>query len=191
MSQLPIPEWAATVDDAQFTDPAKVKARAAKFERTIRRRNVIEYAAGALCIAGFAYGGVFAALEAEYLMAFALAFCIGCILLVLWQLNARGSYLLAPPEETCLQHLRGQYVRQYHALRSVPVWYLGPIALGLSAVYAAMILRFAQMGGLAKALEGTWQPIAGTALLFGFIWWLNWFAAEKLKKQIDQIDALR
>ncbi len=190
MSHFPIPEWAAHVGDAEFTDPTLVQTRAAKFEKTIKRRNVIEYAAGALCLVGFGVAAAGAFQAAEYLIAGAFAFSSACVLVVLWQLNARGSYRPSPPEESCLAHLRGQYERQYDALRTVPMWYLGPIALGVFSVYAAMIIKFTQVGGLAKALEGTWQPLLGTVAFFGFVWWLNWFAAGKLKAQIDQIDTL-
>lgn len=190
MSNFPIPEWATSVEDAQFTDPAQVQTRAAKFERTIKRRNFIEYAAGAFCIisfGGLAYGSL---QMTEYLIAGAYALCIACVVFVLWQLRARGSHRPLRPEESCLDHLRDQYLRQYNALRTVPQWYLGPLTLGVITVYTTMIIKFSQMGGLAKALEGIWQPLLGTAAFFGFVWWLNWFAAQKLKRQIDQIDTL-
>ena len=190
MSRFPIPEWAADIDDAQFTDPAKVKTRAVKFERTIKRRNFIEYAAGALSFVLFGGLAIASAYKGEFFFAAPAALCVICVGVVLWQLNKRGSYQPSPPEETCLTHLRGQYERQYEALRTVPLWYLGPLALGIFSFYAAMIVQFTQLGGFAKALEGTWQPILGTAAFFGFVWWLNWFSAGKLKKQIDQIDAL-
>lgn len=191
MSHFPIPEWAADIDDAQFTDPALVKTRAAKFERTIKRRNILEYAAGALCFVLFGAMAVASAYKGEFVFAAAAALCLLCVGVVMWQLNARGSYQPSPPEENCLTHLRGQYERQYRALRSVPLWYLGPLAFAIFVFYAAMIVQFTQIGGLAKALEGTWQPMLSTAAFFGFVWWLNWFAAGKLKKQIDQIDALK
>ncbi|MEM1195524.1 MAG: hypothetical protein AAGH57_05425 [Pseudomonadota bacterium] len=190
MSYFPIPDWAAELDTAAFTDPAQLETRAAKFERTIKRRNRIEYAAGALCVLGFGAASFFAFRETQHLIAGAFAFCTACVLVVLWQLSVRGSYRASQPEESCLSHLRGQYERQYRALRDVPQWYLGPIALGVIAVYAAMITKFAEMGGLAKALGGTWQPMLSTLTFFAFVWWLNWFAAKKLKRQIERIDAL-
>ena len=190
MSQFPIPDWASDSDEAHFSDPATIKSRAAKFERTIKRRNLIESAAGALCFAGFGALTWKAAQEGEFVIANAYAFCIACVAVVLWQLAARGSYEPQRPEESCLAHLREQYQRQYEALRGVPQWYLGPIALGITAVYTAMMIKFTEVGGLAKALEGTWVPIAGTAAFFAFVWWLNWTAARGLKKRIEQIDAL-
>lgn len=190
MSHLPIPEWGAQVADAEFTDPAKLQARAAKFEGTIKRRNFLEYAASVLCVIAFGSSSFGALSVGEYGIGAAFAFCVVCVMAVLWQLNARGSYRPIPPEESCLAHLRGQYQRQYEALRSVPVWYLGPIALGLASVYTAMLVKFTQVGGLAKAFEGTWLPMLGTAAFLGFVWWLNWHAAGDLKKQIDRIDAL-
>lgn len=191
MSQFPIPDWAANVADAQFTDPALVKGRAVKFERTIKRRNWIEYAAGALAAALFGALGIASYLKGEYLIAGANALCVACVLVVLWQLHARGSYRPSLPEESCLNHLRSQYNRQYHALRSVPIWYLGPLAVGIYGFYAVLMFKFAQIGGWAKAFEGTWHLLAITTAFFAFVWWLNWFAAGKLKQKVDQIDALR
>lgn len=191
MSHFPIPEWAAQVDNAQFTDPALVQSRAARFERTIKRRNIIEYAAGALAAALFGAFAVGAAAMGEYLFAAAGALCIACVAVVLWQLNARGSYRPSPPEASCLEHLRAQYQRQYEALRSVPRWYLGPLAFALLGFYAAFAYRFAQVGGWEKAFEGLWQPVALTAAFFVFVGALNLFAARGLKRQIDQIDALK
>lgn len=190
MSQFPIPGWAADVADAQFTDPVLLNERATKFERTVKRRNLVEYAAGALCLIAFGAMSIGGVVEGQLVFAAASALCFVCVLVVLWQLQKRGSYEPLRPEDNCLSHLRDQYDRQYKALRSVPLWYLGPLAVGVFGFHTAMIAQFAMIGGLSKALEGTWQTIATTAAFFGFVWWLNWFAARKLKKQIDQIDAL-
>ncbi|MEL6738479.1 MAG: hypothetical protein AAFO28_06095, partial [Pseudomonadota bacterium] len=159
MTRLPIPDWAAEIDTAEFTDPALLKSRAAKFERTIKRRNILEYAAGGLAavlFGAFAFG---AAIYGEYVFSAAAVLCVGSILVVLWQLAKRGSFHSALPEQSCLDHLRTQYERQYEALRSVPLWYLGPIGLGLTGFYAAFAFRFAQVGGWHKALEGVAQPV--------------------------------
>lgn len=190
MNRFPIPEWAADIDDAQFTDPAKVKTRAAKFERTIKRRNVLEYAAGGLAVVLFGGLSIGALSKAEYFIAAAGALCVACTVYVLFQLNKRGSSIAARPEESCLAHLRGQYERQYHALRTVPQWYLAPIGLGLFGYYALFAVQYGQRVGLEKALDGIWHPLLGTAALFAFFWWLNARAARSLKQRIDQIDAL-
>lgn len=190
MSQFPIPEWAVAVDDAQFTDPALVKTRAAKFERTIKCRNFIEYAAALLCVIMFGALCAFGIMKGELVFSAGGALCTACTMVVAWQLHKRGSYEPQRPEESCLEHLRAQYQRQYDALRTVPLWYLGPLAVGVFGFYAIMIVQFTIVGDFAKAMEGTWQPILATAAFFGFVWWLNWFAAGKLKKQIEQIDAL-
>ena len=190
MSQFPIPDWVSDTDDAHFTDPALLHTRAQKFARTITRRNFIEYAAGALCLVAFGSMSVGGVVKGQPVFAAASSLCVVCVLIVLWQLTKRGSYEPLRPEDSCLNHLRDQYERQYKALRSVPIWYLGPLAVGVFGFYATMLFQFAMIGGWAKAFEGTWQAIACTAAFFLFVWWLNWFAARKLKKQIEQMDAL-
>ena len=190
MSQFPIPDWATDVDTREFTDPALLAGRASKFERTIKRRNFLEYAAALLSVGLFGALFVFGLLEGEIVFVAGGALCTVCTMIVAWQLHKRGSYEQPLPEESCLEHLRSQYERQYHALRTVPYWYLGPLAIGVFGFYAIMIAKFTIMGSFAKALEGTLQPMLFTAAFFGFVWWLNWFAAGKLKRQIEQIDAL-
>lgn len=190
MSQLPLPEWAAEVADAQFTDPALVKARATKFDRTIMRRNFIEYAAGALALVLFTGLTVGAFIKGEPLIAVASIVILIGVGIVMWQLHVRGSVLLPAPEEPCLQHLRGQYYRQYKALDSVWKWYLGPLVPGILAFYGVVAFRVSQAAGWQVALEGSWKPLAVTVGLFLFIGLANWFAARALKRKVDQIDAL-
>jgi len=190
MSQFPIPEWAALIDDAQFTDPAQVQARAEAFESTIKWRNILEYAAGALAVGLFAALSIGAIAIGEYIFAAAGLFVAVCVMVVLWQLHKRGSHQPARLEMPCLDHLRSQYERQYHALRTVPVWYLGPVALGLAGFYAAFAFKFARVGGWMEAAEALWQPVLVTSAVFAGIWVLNALAARSLKRRIDQIDTL-
>lgn len=190
MSNFPIPEWSAQVDDAQFTDPAAVQNRTQHFERTIRRRNRLENAAGFVCLVVFAAFGLGALSRGEFLIAVADALCVIGVLVVTWQLRRRANLLPMRPEAPCLDHLRAQYERQYRALRSVPKWYLGPLIPGIAAFYAAVTVRVAQSAGWARALEGLWLPLGFTVAVFVAIAFANWLAARALKRRIDQIDAL-
>jgi hypothetical protein len=190
MNPFPIPDWAEEVDDAQFTDPALIQTRAAKFERTIRRRNVLEYAAGALAGALLALFSLGAALTGEFLIAAASALCAIGLGIILWQLDARASVLPARPEAACLDHLRRQYERQYQALVTVPKWYLAPLLPGILAFYGAVTLRVAQAAGWSAALDGMWWPLGASFGVFGAIALANWWAARALKRQIERIDAL-
>lgn len=190
MSSFPIDLWITQLPDARFTDPAECRMRATRFERTVRLRNVIEYAAGGLALVLFA--GLFAAAlsRGEVLIAAAGALCAVCVGVVLWQLHARGSLNPVRPEQSCLDHLRGQYRRQYDALRSVPQWYLGPPTLGLGALYAAITVRAADSIGWASALEGMAWPVLATLGGFGGIAALNLWAARAIRQRLEALEGL-
>ena len=54
MSDKLIEQWGALSPDSRFTDSAELALRAGVFERQIRRRNLIEFLAGAIVIVLFA-----------------------------------------------------------------------------------------------------------------------------------------
>lgn len=190
MNSSPIDLWITQLPDARFTDPAQCRERAARLARTVRLRNILEYAAGGLALVLFAGLSAGALVKQEGLIAAAGALCAVCVAVVLWQLHARASLNPPRPEQSCLDHLRGQYHRQYTALRSVPQWYLGPPALGLGALYAAIAARVADTLGWAHTLEGMAWPILATLGVFAAIAALNLWAARSLRQHLDALDRL-
>lgn len=190
MSLPPFPAWQNAASEASFSDPAACAARASKFERTIRRRNLIEYAAGALVIVLFAASSAGATFRGEWLIALSMALTVVGAGFVMWGLHRRASNLDRRPEDPCVLHLRRQYERQFEALRDVPKWYLGPLVPGMALFYISVTLGTAEVTGWAAAMDGILWPVAATVGLFGAIALANWIAARSLKKKIDEIDAL-
>ena len=190
MTLPPFPAWQNTASEAEFSDPAACAARASKFERTIRRRNLIEYAAGALVIVLFAASSAGAMIKGEWMIALSMALTVVGAVVVMWGLHRRASNLARHPEDPCVLHLRRQYERQYEALRDVPKWYLGPLIPGVALFYISVTLGTAKVTGWAEALDGMVWPVAATVGLFGAIALANRIAARSLKKKIDEIDAL-
>ncbi|MEE4154208.1 MAG: hypothetical protein V2I27_08615 [Erythrobacter sp.] len=190
MSTFPLPEWASDPGPAAFTDPALIEARATRFARTIRRRNIVEYAAGGLVLVVFTIAAFFAASVGEWLIGAACSLVALGDGVMMWQLHARASLAPPSPEQSCRDHLRAQYMRQYEALRTVPVWYLAPLVPGGVAFYVAVTARVADVIGWRAALEDVWPIALASFGLLAAIALANWLAARALRKQIERLDEL-
>ena len=180
----------------RFT-PDELRRNMGKFERTIARRNLREYFAGAFVIALFAY----------YMWMFpTLTLRIGCGLIILgtiyviYQLHRRASARPSPADlgqRSCVDFQRAELERQRDALRSVWSWYLLPFLPGM-CVFLFGIFQFAMRithaagrqfhAGIAVTAIGL---IAGcVAIVFFAVWRLNRWAANKLQAQIHELDWL-
>ena len=190
MTLPPIPGWQAQAGDAAFSDPATCAVQATKFERQIRRRNWIEYAAGVLVT--FLFGGtaISAFAKGELLIGLSAAMIIAGTGLVLWSLHKRASNLDRRPEDRCLDHLRRQYEHQYRALRDVPLWYIGPFIPGLVLFYVAIVASTAEVTGWGSALKAAVTPMSITFGIVALVALANWLGARALKRKIEQLDAL-
>ncbi len=190
MTSPPLPFWQTLDTDAVFNDPRDCARQATRFERQIRRRNIIEYAVGAVMLLAFGSFGIAAGAYGEWTIAGAMALTVAGIAVLLWNLKQRASNLERRPEDPCAAHLRRQYARQHEALRAVPLWYIGPLVPGIVAFYAAVTARLAEAVGWARALEGLIWPASVTFGLLGIVALANWIAARALSRKIAQLDAL-
>lgn len=190
MSTVPFPQWCDAARGAAFTPPTDCASRAETFERRIRRRNIIEYLAGAFVAVLFGASTVAAMVKGETLIAAALAAIVVGTGLVMWNLYQRASNLVRRPEEACLDHLRRQYAQQYKALRSIPKWYLAPLIPGIAMFYAVVTVKVAENAGWERALEGIAGPLAFTIAVFALVGAANWWAARILKRKLDALNAL-
>lgn len=190
MTNDPRSFWNAEPVSAQFSDPAVVARRSTRFARTVRRRNLIEGAAGVLVIGLFGAGALAAASIGEWAFAGAGAMVVAGTVFILWHLIRHGSNLARRPEEDCRSHLLGQLTRQRDLLRRVPFWYLAPLLPGICAVYGITAAQVAQAQGWAVALEGIWMPFTATMGFFGLVAWLNYAAARKLDKELRRLRAV-
>lgn len=188
MTDKPFSFWTSQNTAASFSEPGACQARATAFEKKIRRRNVIEYAAGGLVIVLFGAMAVMAASVGEWLFAAAgLAIGIAAIF-VIAKLHRDGSAQPRVPEQTCREHLRAQLVRQRDLLRSVPKWYLAPFVPGLLGFYLVVTAKVAEVQGWTVAIDGVWLKVTGTAAFFVFVGWLNLYAAKKIDREIGALD---
>lgn len=190
MSLPPLPAWQSAAKDAHFSDPATCALRASKFERTIRIRNLAEYAAGGLMIVLFGASAIGALIMGETLIGLAMMLTVGGVAVVLWGIARRASNLDRWDEEPCLDHLARQYRRQYEALMRVPVWYIGPLVPGIIALFAAVAAGVAEVTGWQAALVGITQPALVVGGVFAAIIALNLMAARRLQRDLERIERL-
>lgn len=189
MSNDPLSFWTGNDSEARFSDPQACARRSTRFERTVRRRNLIEGAAGVLVIALFAVGALAAASVGEWAFAAACALVVAGTAFILWHLHRRGSNLVRRPEDDCRTHLVNQLTRQRDLLRRVPTWYLAPLLPGICAVYGVTVTKVAMFQGWQTALSGVWQPFLATMAFFVFVGVLNLWAARRLTREIGAIEA--
>ncbi|WP_299192552.1 hypothetical protein [uncultured Erythrobacter sp.] len=190
MTAFPLPQWFDVASDAKFSDPKLCAQKANAFEKTIYRRNVIEYVAGFVVTGLFSAAAIGALIFDQSLIALSFGAIVIGIVAVLWNLKRRASNLEQRAEDTCLDHLRRQYQHQFEALRDVPVWYIGPLVPGIVLFLFVVTVKVAENQGWAVALKGIAGPAAVTFGIFTAIIALNLVAARALKRKIKQLDEL-
>lgn len=168
----------------------ELRARADRFRRKIRRRNLLEYLAGAIIIVFFGAAAVTIPLPGMRIAAVTLI--IGtCV--VLAQLHRRGTPLTPPRDGgqmPVLEFQRRELVRQRDALDSILVWYLLPLLPGAILMHAVPWID-GQYFGQTEELSRTLTRVAVTIVIFGGVYWMNKRGARKLQGRISEIDAMR
>lgn len=166
-----------------------LRARSDAFRRKIARRNALEYAAGALVVAGFGFTMVILPMP---LMQLACAMIIATTIHVLWQLHRRGASLPGDSADGALPVLvqqRAALSRQRDALKNVFGWYLAPYLPGMALFFAVPVVTDPPALGteafIRVAVSAAFLVIVPVA-----IWWVNQVAARDLQRQVDEIDAL-
>ena len=188
MTHDPFDFWTHDQNTANFSDPAACQTRATRFEKGIRRRNLLEYVAAALVIGVFASLGLFFANVGEWGFVAAVSMTVAGAIFVVTKLHRDGSSLARAPEASCRDHLRSQLVRQRDLLRGVPKWYLAPFVPGIAGFYFIVTAKLAEARGWEVALDGVWANLAATLAFFVFVGWLNLHAARKLDREIAALD---
>ena len=180
--------WQAEGTVDSFTKPEDLMKRTTKFERTIRRRNIVEYAAGGVAAVGSVAMAVMFAGLGEYGIAVSMALVALGAIVVMWNLHSRASTGKPDPEADCRGHLVAQYRRQAEALRKVPLWYIGPLLPGVLGVYATMAFKAAGRADVWDILGGIGQPLGFTLAFFAFVIWLNLRAARTLARKAEELE---
>lgn len=165
----------------------QIREKARKFQRRIRFRNLREYAAYAVVVAFFGFfGGKYPPLmrPGAWLL-------IAGMTYVAYQLHKRGAAKAVPEDATpknWLEFHRQELERQRDLLRGIWRWYLGPMIPGMALVVVGGALANHGHAKHAWALASAYVAIV--ALGFYFVGRLNQRAAQRLQRQIDELNAM-
>ncbi len=185
--ELP-PDNIKTLWQNQSTEPIQmsleeIRKKAEGFQKTIRNRNFREYVAAAFVFIGFSY----------LMWRFPATRLSGGLLLagtvyVLHQLHTLGAAKVVPESlalANCLEFHRRELERQRDLSRDVLKWYLLPFVPGLLAVIAVPLQR---------QPPEKWIRVLPVVLLWAVmfygVWRLNKRGANKLQRQIDELNSL-
>ena len=163
----------------------EIRKKAEKFQRRVRWRNIREYLGAVLVVAIF---GSFFWRYDSMLPCIGSALVIAGTLYMMYQLHKRGSAKIVPADlasRTCLDFHRRELERQRDLLRDVWRWYLLPFVPGMVVFVVGLAIQH-PAGRWATAGVG----LAFCAIVFFLIGQLNRWAARKLQRQIDGLNAL-
>ena len=184
----------------QSVEPARIsladlRSKAGKLRQQVLRRNLMEYAAGALVIACFAY---YVWLFPVMLARMGCGFIIAATLFVMYTLHRRGAASAMaenPGMSACIDFHRRELERQRDLLTGVWSWYLLPFVPGLICFHLGLFQFAMQKPGaqehVVRAVFGIGLSFLLCALVFVAIGSLNMWAARKLQDEIDALDALQ
>ncbi len=162
----------------------ELQSRATRFQRMIGRRNLREYVGGVFAIGLYGY---FLFHFDDIAIPAGLAMLIAGVLYVVYQLRRRASSTAMPPEmawQSCADFHRRELERQRDFLRDIWRWGLLPLVPGMVVFLTAASFHD----------PADWPVLAGTAAVCGLVFFgiakLNSWAANKLQRQIDELEAL-
>ena len=156
----------------------ELRRKAEEFQKRIRHRNLREYVASGVVLAIFSY----------FLWRFPAMRLAGSLILagtlyMMYHLHTKGAAKVVPESlalDTCLAFHQRELERQRDLLRDVWKWYLLPWVPGLIAFVAALFPPTGWIRGLPFILF--------CAAGFYFLWWLNKREADRLQRQIDELN---
>ncbi len=200
MTQNPLPPndirslWQSIPIDPVTVSIDEMRVRAKAFEKKIRRRNFIEYAASVFVTVAFAWYATLP-IGAWPLWPIANIMIIAGILVVVVNLH-RKTRAATPPSgasaEALVDFQRAEFVRQRDALKTTWRWYIFPIIPGLVLWFIAMGLGFASAAGdLGRAFIVLGGAGLAALLVFAAIVLLNLLGAAHLQRQIDALDSYK
>jgi len=177
--------WQRQEGQAMQLSLEEIRRRASAFEHKIRRRDIREYVAGIIVIAGF---GWFLSRGGDPVIRVAFGLIIAGTCVVMYQLHKRSRPASAPAEaggRSCLDFYKSELARQRDLLRSVWTWYIGPLIPGM----ALFIGRSMALNPARTRWFGGYAAI--TAALFFIVGELNRRGARRLQETIDRLESLQ
>jgi hypothetical protein len=167
----------------------EIRHRAGKFHKKIYWRNALEYVASLAVVVFFAFE--FWRMP-DALTRVGMGLMIAGMLYLIWQLHRKGSARSLPAEmglASGLDFFRRELERQRDLVGSVWSWYLGPLIPG----WVVLMVALARINpGHLRHFGLTFAAFnLFAALVFVLIWRLNLWAARRLQRRIDELNALQ
>jgi hypothetical protein len=192
MPNEPLPDDIRKLWHDQGEEPVKmsldeIRRKAQQHRRKILRRNGREYVAAAFVVAIFGY---YIWHFHEWFMRIGSGLVIAGAVYVVFQLHRRGSAASAPADlglTTGLDFYRKQLERQHALLSSVWRWYLGPFIPGLAVITLGAAISNLARSPYAWMFAGSYAAVV--AIFFFLIARLNQRGADRLQRQIDELNA--
>ncbi|MFT3723679.1 MAG: hypothetical protein QM773_08850 [Hyphomonadaceae bacterium] len=167
----------------------EMRAKAEAFQKRIRRRNFIEYAATVFVVTVLIWYATWPS-RAGLLWPVSNSLIIVGMLIVALNLHLRARAAI-PPVEASAQSLidfqRAELTRQRDALRTVWLWYILPVVPGIILWFIAIGIDMT-----ARHPERAVMALSGTSiavvLVFVIIILLNLLGAARLQRMIEDLD---
>ena len=188
--------WQEQPTEPMKMPPEEMRKKLDRLQRTVYWRNLREYVAVAIVVAAFGY---YTWKFPDPFMRLGSGLTIAGALYVAYMIHRKASARVTPLDmalNSCVDFYKLELERQRDALRSVWSWYLLPFVPGMSVFLFGMF-------HLAYIASSTGQPHVMSRVTFFFgaiavfagivffaVWKLNQWAAMKLEKQINKLDAL-
>jgi len=180
--------WAGQ-ETGSFAMPLEeVRRKARGFKKTIRRRNMMEYAASILVL--IVFGGVALTVPNWGVRAGAALIMLGT-LYVVWKLQAMARAAGAGEIDAALSLTafhKGELLRQRAALATVWRWYLMPFVPGMIVFLSAVSFAPDNPAPLAAKLTVFLFSLGIVGALFAGIAWLNGRAVKALDVEIAALE---
>jgi hypothetical protein len=179
--------WGAQAVEPILITVEQVRAKANKFQSAVQRRNRIEYSAGVLVVAGF--GSYLWIFRTPLMRLGSILIIAGAMFIMAW-IHFRASAKAIPSHISFMDYVsryREELRRQQSALRTVWLWYLGPLVPGLMLFTIGMSRLPEHAPGSTRPM---WPLVVVIVAVFAGVWLLNLWGARRLQHQINELNRL-
>ena len=180
--------WQSQSTEHEPMSLTAIHERARTFQSKIRRRNAFEYIGCAVAIVGISPTVL---QHQSWMMRAGGAWIMLAAVFVGWQLHRRASAKSVPDAGAPLRRFhREALVRQRKAIDSVGAWYMAPFVPGMALLLLGRWFQ-AHTPHRTIAIDHLIIVLAAmiAALVFLVIWLLNKRAADRLQRQIEELEA--
>jgi hypothetical protein len=181
----PIEIWQNQHVEPLMMTMEEVRNKAVRFERQIRIRNRRETIVALVMIVVF---GLFLLVFRSPMQRAGSLLTIAGLVFVIYRMNRQAAPESVPSGgfESCVAFHRRELERQRDLLRSIGLWYLGPLIPGVVVFSVAIIEPKIRPDHPAD----WWRALPGLAIMVAWFWFtirLNWRAAAGLQRTIDEL----